>query len=286
MRRAITLTLLLLVTGVAAQSASASFHLTKISEIRAGSSPFIEIEMYAPGQNFFGGHAATTYASDGSVLDTVPLQDVANGEKHHTILIAPGQVDGVDPDVTHSLSFGAPGGAVCFETIDCVSYGSFSGAGLPSPSGTPVPGYPTSDPGRSLTRRIDRGCPTELEASDDTNDSAADFTVEPANPQENAVGSLQVPCGGAGVDRVPPKTTITKHPSKKSEKTKAKFRFESNENGSSFECKLDKKPFKKCSSPQKYKRLKQGKHKFQVVATDDAGNAVKTPAKYKFKVLG
>jgi hypothetical protein len=212
------------------------------------------------------------------------LQDVPNGEKHRTILIAPGQVDGVNPDVTHSLSFGSPGGAVCFETIDCVSYGSFSGAVLPSPAGTPVPGYPTSDPGQSLTRRIDRGCATELEASDDTNDSASDFTIGRASPQENAVGSFEAPCGG-GDDNKPPETTITKGPKQKSDKTKAKFRFESSENGSSFECKLDKKPFKSCSSPRKYKRLKPGKHRFQVAATDRAGNEDKTPARYKFKVV-
>ena len=286
MRRGIGLTLsLICFAALAPAVAQASFHLTKIGEIRAAPSPFIELKMYASGQNFFSGHTVTTYSSSGSVLDTVPLQNVSSGLDQRTVLIAPGPVDGINPDITHSLTFSGPGGAVCFEAIDCVSYGSFSGTGLPSQAGTPVPGYPSSDAGQSLTRRIDRGCDTLLEASDDTDDSAADFTIGAATPQDNSVGAFEFPCGGSGVDRNPPKTTITKGPEKRSEKTKAKFRFSSNESGSKFECKLDKKPFKSCQSPRKYKNLDPGKHKFQVVATDRSGNEDKTPAKYKFKVL-
>ena len=39
------------------------------------------------------------------------------------------------------------------------------------------------------------------------------------------------------------------------------------------------------SSPQKYKNLKPGRHRFQVRATDQADNTDRTPAKYGFKVL-
>ena len=47
--------------------------------------------------------------------------------------------------------------------------------------------------------------------------------------------------------------------------------------------KFDKAGFKSCTSPKKYKRLDDGKHKFQVRATDAAGN-VSDPAKARFKV--
>ena len=53
----------------------------------------------------------------------------------------------------------------------------------------------------------------------------------------------------------------------------------------SFECKLDKKPFKPCKSPKKLKRLKKGKHKFKVRAIDPAGNTDPSAAKDKFKVV-
>lgn len=86
------------------------------------------------------------------------------------------------------------------------------------------------------------------------------------------------------IDVTVPDTTITKKPKKKSTKRKAKFKFESSEDGSTFECKLDKKPFKSCESPFK-KKVKPKKHKFLVRAIDAAGNVDPTPAKAKFKVL-
>jgi hypothetical protein len=91
------------------------------------------------------------------------------------------------------------------------------------------------------------------------------------------------PPGGAG-DTTPPETTITKEPKAKSSKAKAKYKFTSNEPGSTFACKLDRKSFKPCDSGKaKYKRLDYGKHKFKVVATDPAGNSDPTAAKDKFK---
>jgi CSLREA domain-containing protein len=86
------------------------------------------------------------------------------------------------------------------------------------------------------------------------------------------------------LDETAPETTITKKPKKKSTKRKARFKFESSEGGSTFECKLDRKPFKPCESPFK-KKVKPKKHKFLVRAIDPAGNVDRTPAKAKFKVL-
>jgi hypothetical protein len=82
-----------------------------------------------------------------------------------------------------------------------------------------------------------------------------------------------------------PDTEITKKPKKKSTKRKAKLKFESSEDGSTFECKLDKKPFKACDSPFKKKVKASKKHKFLVRAIDAAGNTDPTPAKAKWKVL-
>jgi len=91
--------------------------------------------------------------------------------------------------------------------------------------------------------------------------------------------------GKAGKDKAAPETTIIKGPKARSRKRTAKFKFVSSEAGSTFQCKLDKSKFKPCRSPKKYKRLKPGKHVFQVRAVDVAGNRDKTPAKRRFRVL-
>jgi CSLREA domain-containing protein len=87
---------------------------------------------------------------------------------------------------------------------------------------------------------------------------------------------------GTGKDKTAPETTIVK---KKVKGHTAKFRFVSSEANSTFECRLDKKKFQPCRSPKKYKRLKPGKHVFEVRAIDAAGNRDKTPATRKFRVL-
>jgi CSLREA domain-containing protein len=82
----------------------------------------------------------------------------------------------------------------------------------------------------------------------------------------------------------PPVATITKGPKAKSASTTATFKFKSSVAGSTFECKLDDKPFKKCRSPKKYKNLKPGEHVFKVRAKNQAGNIGKV-AKRRFTVL-
>jgi CSLREA domain-containing protein len=91
--------------------------------------------------------------------------------------------------------------------------------------------------------------------------------------------------GGGSSDKTPPDTKIVKGPPKKTHKTTVKFKFTATEAGSSFQCKLDKKPFKPCGSPKTYKKLKPAKHVFEVRAIDKAGHVDPTPAKRKFTVL-
>ena len=50
-------------------------------------------------------------------------------------------------------------------------------------------------------------------------------------------------------DTKAPKVKITKKPKRKSGKRKAKFRFKASERGSSFECKVDGKKFRRCDDP-------------------------------------
>ena len=86
---------------------------------------------------------------------------------------------------------------------------------------------------------------------------------------------------GFTVDTVGPDTTITAKPAKRVTKKKAKVAFTS-EAGARFECQLDGKAWKACTSPFKA-RLKLGKHTILVRAIDAAGNADATPAKVKVR---
>jgi CSLREA domain-containing protein len=90
---------------------------------------------------------------------------------------------------------------------------------------------------------------------------------------------------GGGADTTPPDTKIVKAPPKKTHKTTVKLKFTATEAGSTFQCKLDRKPYKPCRSPKTYKKLKPGKHVFKVRAVDKAGNVDPTPAKRAFKIL-
>ena len=57
----------------------------------------------------------------------------------------------------------------------------------------------------SFTRSVAGGaCPTALEAADDTNNAAADFTQTLASPTTNATSPLEVLCPPADPKKNPP----------------------------------------------------------------------------------
>jgi hypothetical protein len=293
MRRGIALWLAGLGFAVLASSADAAYHLMKVREVHSGggTGDYVELQMYAGGQNFVSGHVIQTYDNGGNVLSTFTFPaNVANGDNQRTILVADGGTIGATPDfVDASLNVAAGGGSVCFidtlpsNGIDCISYGvTAPPSANPSPVGTPAPALGA---GQSLERSIARGCPTLLEPADDTNNSVSDLALASPSPRNNATAPTETACGGGGGgDTDPPQTTITKAPPKKTEKEKAKLKFTSSEPGSTFECKLDKGRYKRCASPRKLKNLDDGKHKFRVRAVDSAGNADPTPDKAKWKV--
>lgn len=94
----------------------------------------------------------------------------------------------------------------------------------------------------------------------------------------NVLGTGAVP-----PESTPPESKITKHPKKKARKRKAKIKFTANEDAT-FECKLDNRRFKPCSSPFKRRVSRGDKHKFKVRATDTQGNVEPKPDKFKWKV--
>jgi hypothetical protein len=105
-------------------------------------------------------------------------------------------------------------------------------------------------------------------------------------PLETSSSSSAAFAAGVGpLASTPPQTSLGKHPKKKTSKSTAKFTFSSDEPDSSFQCKLDKKPFRLCGSPKKYKHLKPKKHVFRVASVDAACNLDPTPSTFKWKVL-
>ena len=134
----------------------------------------------------------------------------------------------------------------------------------------------------------------ETQDSDDDADGVADVSdncpLTPNADQLDSDGDGQGNACDASPEPQPlpdtdaPDTTITKEPKSKSSKPSAKYKFVSDESGSTFECKIDKKPFKPCASPKKFK-VKDGKHKFLVRAIDPAGNVDPTADKDNFKVV-
>jgi hypothetical protein len=174
-----------------------------ISEVSDGTvvnmnAQFVELQMYAPGQNLVGGMGLRIYSAGGILQTIVPIAgNVPIGESQRTILIG----GGVAYD--KFASFMLPtSGAVCFAApaqppIDCVAWGSFNNSGAQLPVGTPFPGGIPSGLD-TLHRSIAAGCPTYLEASDDTNNSATDFKAAAPTPRNNSVTPTEVPCPGGG----------------------------------------------------------------------------------------
>ena len=87
-------------------------------------------------------------------------------------------------------------------------------------------------------------------------------------------------------DTKAPETTITKAPSGKVRKRKARIAFTADEVGARFECKLDRRDWAGCTAPVRLRHVKPGRHRFRVRAIDAAGNTDPTPAKAKWKVRG
>ncbi|MDC0526867.1 PQQ-binding-like beta-propeller repeat protein [Euryarchaeota archaeon] len=74
------------------------------------------------------------------------------------------------------------------------------------------------------------------------------------------------------IDITDPITTINSKPANQTNSQNATFTFSSNEQGSSFECKLDEGSWNNCSSPTNYYNLSEDTHCFKVRATDESGN--------------
>jgi uncharacterized protein (TIGR03382 family) len=185
--------LVALVTLLAAKSAWAAFHIMQITEVFPGTNAqpnaqYIELQMYADGQNLVNGHTVTVFNAAGTQIMTYTFAaNVASGTNQSTILIATTQAAAlfaVTPDLTMTATIPLAGGKVCFETIDCVAWGNYTGGATPSPVGQPAYQARGLVLGRSLTRKL--GANNMLDGGDDTAVSSADFARAVPSPRNNA----------------------------------------------------------------------------------------------------
>ena len=120
---------------------------------------------------------------------------------------------------------------------------------------------------------------------DNDGDGLADFPTDAgcSSPADNDETN------GAAGDGSPPQTMITGGPPGSTESRRAKLRFKGSDNATpagslAFQCKLDKKAYKPCTSPATFRDLKVGRHKLLVRAVDGAGNVDPSPAKRSWKI--
>jgi hypothetical protein len=141
-------------------------------------------------------------------------------------------------------------------------------------------------PGGSCTFMLEFGssdpvsASAEMRITDDALDSPqivhVSGTASPAPPREPP------PPPAAS-----PRATLSGHPSKRTKARITTFEFSGNEGTTWFECHLDSGPFRRCTSPARYRSLKAGKHQFWVRPIATNPSAVLGPAlNYSWRIIG
>ena len=129
----------------------------------------------------------------------------------------------------------------------------------------------------------------ELDEGEETLGLAVTAGTEDAQPGAPATATVAIRdrdrAGGDGDVGGELDTVISKAPKPKTEHRRAKLLFAATESDATFECKLDRRPFRACGSPRRLRGLRTGRHVFKVRAVDAAGVADPTPAKRRWRVV-
>jgi sugar lactone lactonase YvrE len=187
----------------------------------------------------------------------------------------------VGADHVYWADYGSTGSALSRANLDGSAPNTSFITGLDNPYGVAVNSAHVYWTDRALDRAIGR-------ATLDGGAVTANLIPGASSPYGVAVDALPLP-----PDTAPPETTITKAPANRVKKRRVRYKFSSSEPRSTFDCRLKGKGAKKsvrkfrwCRSPTKYKRLKKGTYRFEVRATDAAGNVDPTAARDRFRVVG
>lgn len=242
--------------------------------------------MYGPEQHFVGGHSVTLQGPTGSPIGTFtfPADLPGSSVDQQTILVGDDGVEaafGVKPDlIDPKFNLPARGGAACWEGIDCVAWGNFSGTTSPT-SGIPAdpPGVPD---GLALRRSITGGiCANRLDGADDRHESELDFADAAPSPQSFA--TIPPPIEDCTSPLPTPEALIEKKPMNPTNVTSAAFTFGASPTADDFECRLDLGAYADCDSgAASYGSLAEGTHTFRVRGSN--ANGIGAPAIYDWSV--
>lgn len=194
-------------------SGEQAFHLMKIKEVFSGTpaapaARYVELQMYAAGQNFVSGHSLILFGTIGNPIQTVTFSaDVASGVDQSSILIATPEAEAlfnITADLqVPSLNLTGFAGKICFDVtdIDCFAWGVYLGSNAGVGTNYNIPWGII--PGTAARRDISAGNPSVLEAGDDTDESDDDFNQVVPSPRNNA-GVVGVPpistCGNGVIE--------------------------------------------------------------------------------------
>lgn len=167
---------------------------------------------------------------------------------------------------------------------------------------SPVDGAAVSDPRPGFSGSATPGDSVELVlggqvVGESTADGSGEWTITPGEdlPQGTQLVSARAvdAAGNASpgsepvevrIDSVPPDTTFIETPPQYTSAATAQFKFDADEPGATFECKLDDDDFAACGSPADFAGLSEGLHTFSVRATDDLLNVETAPAVWSWTV--
>lgn len=263
------------------------------SDAHGANAEYVELQMTAAGQATVQGQDLRFYDGFGNLASTYSIPaDVADGESQRTVLLATQEAvdEALAPVPDFNLGSGedriAPsGGAVCLTGVgpgsdDCATWGSIPIFGMLDPFPDPqLANAAAVGDGLALRRSIAPGCPTYLDAADDSGDSSADFAQVAPDPRANAAVPSEVRC--------PPDTVLLTYPDDPSNQASALFTYAAvpGEAGVSFECSLDGAPFTACSGAGRAYPgpLSEGIHTFAVRAAGEGGQDP-TPREFAWSV--
>jgi subtilisin-like proprotein convertase family protein len=214
-------------------------------------------------EGFFTGRFTLTYATRmrAGVSWSDPTQDVTEGS-------------------SHTVYVNRPGTALAAGTVRVTSTPGTAGAG----DFVPIDTVLQFEPGqRSATVQVET-LPDAVDEADEQfslilSGSTGDTRVVSPSALTVTIPAQTPP------DRAAPDTTVTKAPKARTTKRKARIAFTADEAGVRFECKLDAKAWKPCTSPFTTKKLGYGKHKVRIRAVDGAGNVESRPAVVRWRIV-
>jgi hypothetical protein len=165
----------------------------------------------------------------------------------------------------------------------------------PSTSSNAAFGYSSNEPGSSFECSLDSApfaaCPAGGIAYAGLANGAHTFQVRAIDPSHNVDATPAGYTFSVQVEPIPPperieppQTVLSSKPAKRTSDSTPTFRFRADKPGASFQCALDRGPFKACRSPFTTKRLKPGRHTFSIRAVGN-GLTDPTPVRFTFQVV-